>query len=346
MYQTVINRILPLLPTTPAAQMSILSKQWEGLRSSVFVLDFNEGHVHHNFDDQRPRNFIKDWDRYLDQFRENDKQLLYKFKLHMRYFDGDATIVCKWLNFAIERGVNELDISLPKENWEDKVECKPNTKYFCHIPDKFFSLSLETIGNAAKSLTSLNLEYVEINRQWRYSVDITLPSLKSLSMKKVELDNFTDFFKHNFKCPSIEYLSLTSCNLRDYSVSRSSLKSLKIILCTCEENEVAAKNLESFKFVSSTSDQRCTAKHVTLREAKHLRNFVIWAGQDNVEATIIIPNISLSFSGFLKASAWAAKLWEASITLPDIELPTTAHWTTFLLYEIILKVLTAPEKLH
>ncbi|TQE07719.1 hypothetical protein C1H46_006652 [Malus baccata] len=138
MYQTVINRILQLLPTTPAARMSFLSKQWEGLRSSVFVLDFNEGNVHHNFDDQRPRNFIKDWDRYLDQFRENDKQLLYKFKLHMRYFDGDATIVCKWLNFAIERGVNELDISLPKENWEDKVECKPNTKYFCHIPDKFF----------------------------------------------------------------------------------------------------------------------------------------------------------------------------------------------------------------
>lgn len=184
--------------------MSFLSKEWEGLRSSVFVLDFNEGNVHHNFDDQRQRNFIKDWDWYLDQFRENDKQLLFKFKLHMRYFDGDATIVCKWLNFAIERGVNESDVSLPKENWEDKVECKPNTKNCCRIPDKFFSLPLETIGNAAKSLASLNLEYVEINRQWRYSVDITLPSLKSLSMKKVELDNFTDFFKHNFKCPSIE----------------------------------------------------------------------------------------------------------------------------------------------
>lgn len=117
-------------------------------------------------------------------------------------------------------------------------------------------------------------------------------------------------------------MSLTSCNLRDYSVSSSSLKSLKITLRTCEEIEVAAKNLESFKFVSSTSDQRCIAKHVTIRAAKHLRNFVIWAGQDNVEATIIIPNISLSFSGFLKASAWAGKLWEASITLPDIELPT------------------------
>ncbi|CAN6708024.1 unnamed protein product [Malus baccata var. baccata] len=209
MYQTVINRILQLLPTTPAARMSFLSKQWEGLRSSVFVLDFNEGNVHHNFDDQRPRNFIKDWDRYLDQFRENDKQLLYKFKLHMRYFDGDATIVCKWLNFAIERGVNELDISLPKENWEDKSQILEN------IP------------------------------------------------------------------------------------------------CTCEEIEVAAKNLESFKFVSSTSDQRCTAKHVTLRAAKHLRNF---------------------------ASAWAAKLWEASITLPDIELPTfDCSLGHLLLYEIILK---------
>ncbi|KAM2859353.1 hypothetical protein COP2_024793 [Malus domestica] len=84
----VINRILQLLPTTPAAWMSFLSKQWEGLRSSVFVLDLNKGNVYHNFDDQRPRNFIKDWEGY--QFRENDKQLLYKF---MRYFDGDATIL-------------------------------------------------------------------------------------------------------------------------------------------------------------------------------------------------------------------------------------------------------------
>lgn len=100
--------------------------------SSVFVLDFNEGNVHHNFDDQRQRNFIKDWDWYLDQFRENDKQLLFKFKLHMRYFDGDATIVCKWLNFAIERGINELDISLPKENWEDKVEMQ--TKHEVFLP--------------------------------------------------------------------------------------------------------------------------------------------------------------------------------------------------------------------
>lgn len=100
--------------------MSFLSKQWESVWSSVPILDFDEGNIDHTLDNQ-PRNFIKIWERYADQFHENDEQLLDKFMLRMRYFVDDATLVDKWLNFAIVRGIKELDISLPKKNAEDRT---------------------------------------------------------------------------------------------------------------------------------------------------------------------------------------------------------------------------------
>ncbi|KAM1218532.1 hypothetical protein TB2_045641 [Malus domestica] len=176
----VIHGILRLLPTIPAARMSFLSKQWEGLRSLGCVLDFVEDNLDGELDD-RPRNFINTCDRYLDQFRECDKISIHKFRLHMRYSSEDANMVDEWLNFAVERGVKELDINLPSGGY--------------------------------------------------------------------------------------------------------------------------------------------SLKHVLISGAKHLRNFELYGCKDNVKATIITRNMSLSMSGFLKSSSLDPELWEARITLPDTELP-------------------------
>ncbi|TQD77818.1 hypothetical protein C1H46_036648 [Malus baccata] len=76
----VIHRILRLIPTIPAARMSFLSKQWEGLRSSGCVLDFVEDNLDGKLDD-RLGNFINTCDRYIDQFLECDKISIDKFTL-------------------------------------------------------------------------------------------------------------------------------------------------------------------------------------------------------------------------------------------------------------------------
>lgn len=304
----VIHRILRLLPTIPAARMSFLSKQWEGLRSSGFVLDFVEDNLDGELDD-RPRNFINACDRYLGQFRECDKISVDKFRLHMRYSSEDANMVDEWLNFAVERGVKELDISLPSgRKWD---------KYCFH---------LQTIANAAKTLTSLNVEYVETDSYLYFRNPIpstTFLSLKSLSLKSVMFSCFYMFFQGKFKWPSIEFLSLTSCSGRFFSFSISSLKSLEIMLCSHLRmiGVLDAVNLESFKFVSSSElVQSDSSIHVLISGAKHLRNFELCGCKDNVKATIITPNMSLSMSGFLKSSSLDPELWEARITLPDTEL--------------------------
>ncbi|KAM1461458.1 hypothetical protein ACFX1T_045640 [Malus domestica] len=261
----VIHGILRLLPTIPAARMSFLSKQWEGLRSLGCVLDFVEDNLDGELDD-RPRNFINTCDRYLDQFRECDKISIHKFRLHMRYSSEDANMVDEWLNFAVERGVKELDINLPSGGKRDK-------KYYFH---------LQTIANAAKTLTSCNVENVECD----------------------------PYFSFRKTIPSTTFLS--------------SLKSLEIMLCPdlWKIGVLDAVNLESFKFVSSSElVEGYSLKHVLISGAKHLRNFELYGCKDNVKATIITRNMSLSMSGFLKSSSLDPELWEARITLPDTELP-------------------------
>ncbi|CAN6701900.1 unnamed protein product [Malus baccata var. baccata] len=309
----VIHGILRLLPTIPMARMSFLSKQWEGLRSSRCVLDFVEDNLDGELDD-RPRNFINTCDRYLDQFRECDKISIHKFRLHMRYSSEDANMVDEWLNFAVERGVKELDINLPSGGKQDK-------KYCFH---------LQTIANAAKTLTSFNVENVECDPYFSFRTTIpstTFLSLKSLSLKSVKFSCFYMFFQRKFKCPSIEYLSLaslTSCGYNYFCFSSSSLKSLEIMLCPdlWKIGVLDAVNLESFKFVSSLElVEGYSLRHVLISGAKHLRNFELYGCKDNVKATIITRHMSLSMSGFLKSSSLDPELWEARITLPDTELP-------------------------
>ncbi|KAM1198554.1 hypothetical protein ACFX13_010131 [Malus domestica] len=102
----VIHRILRLLPTIPAARMSFLSKQWEGLRSSGCVLDFVEDNLDGELDD-RPGNSINTCDRYIDQFRECDKISIDKFtrilkRIEQKLCDGDGTPIKRMSLFFVE----------------------------------------------------------------------------------------------------------------------------------------------------------------------------------------------------------------------------------------------------
>ncbi|ONH91586.1 hypothetical protein PRUPE_8G124800 [Prunus persica] len=187
----VIDQILQHLPTTLAVSVSIFSKQWKGVWSSVPVLDFDEGEPYDNdekLENLRRKKFIK-FLRGCLKFREKDK-CLDKFRLRMRY-RGKSRNIEKWLSFAIERSVKVLEISLPR---------KPKFKYYC--------LS-KTILNA-KSITTLNLESLRITDD-STSHPISLPSVKTLSLKTVHFGRraFSNLIS---RCPSIECLTLISCN--------------------------------------------------------------------------------------------------------------------------------------
>lgn len=229
--ELVIFQILSLLSTKHAVRTSILSKEWARLCSSVLLLEFDEDEGEKQCADDhriRRRMFLKFLSKCL-KLREKHTYLD-KFRLRMSYFGGGCAIN-KSLRFALERNVKELDICFIKR--ENDVR---RWRYY-YLP--------QTALNNANSLTTLKLENMKIKED---SIDpIRLPSLKMMSLKAVSFMTNTGFSRLLSGCPSIEYLSLTSCHGWDVRLSSSRLKYLEIMCCEIKLG-VEETNLESFKF--------------------------------------------------------------------------------------------------
>ncbi|KAM5580898.1 F-box/FBD/LRR-repeat protein [Rosa sericea] len=232
-----IHQVLSLLSTKHAARAGILSKEWGHLWSSVPVLDFDEdedGQAGQPSADNcklKRKMFIKFMRRCLKR-RGKDESNIEKFRLHMRYFGG-ATIVSKWLSLAVERNVKELQISFIRERKSGVRSYRP-----FYLP--------QAILNNAKSLTTLKLQNVTV----KDSIDpISLPSLKTMSLKLVQFRSTLSFMHLISGCPSLEHFLLTSCTgLSDLKILSFSLKSLEVVDSDVRGIQVEAVNLESFKF--------------------------------------------------------------------------------------------------
>ncbi|BFG41816.1 hypothetical protein CerSpe_280900 [Prunus speciosa] len=194
----VIHHVLQFLPTKHAIRMSSLCKQWAGLWSSVPVLDFEEEA------DEPHAKFINFVDRCLEIHEKYEH--LDKFRLR-NFFPSaeDRYKLDKWLGFAVERRVKELDIS------------------FSHISPFLGVASLSPLLNA-KSITSLNLENVIIADRGE---PISLPSLKTLSLTTVRLEASSVISSLISGCPCIQYLSLTSSSSDYYNISMQTLLDAK-----------------------------------------------------------------------------------------------------------------------
>ncbi|KAI5314601.1 PREDICTED: F-box/LRR-repeat [Prunus dulcis] len=185
----VIHHVLQFLPTKHAIRMSSLCKQWAGLWSSVPVLDFEEE------EDKPHAEFINFVDRCLEI--QEKYEHLDKFRLHMKFcLFEDRYKFNKWLGFAVERRVKELDIS------------------FSRIHRSLGFALLSPLHNA-KSITSLNLENATIANRGE---PISLPSLKTLSLTTVRLQVSSVISSLISGCPCIQYLSLTSTSSFNYYV--------------------------------------------------------------------------------------------------------------------------------
>ncbi|KAK9935418.1 hypothetical protein M0R45_022521 [Rubus argutus] len=306
----VIDKILQFLPTKTVVQISLLSKQWEGVLSSVLNFDEDDNFDRHNFNRRIKyhKKFMKFLRMYLEYREKNKKKevVLDKLRIHMKMYRWrDATIIDRWLEHAFERGVKELDIR-PQyigARHENLVQA--------------YRLPWGTFAKA-KSLTSLNLEVVTITDiQWAntQSDERLLPSLKTLSFTKAWFDDKA-LCSLLLECPSIEYLSLTECSFDKFEcrVSSSSLMSLEVRYCrqlqVVQVHE--AKNLESFTFVSPPPPNSKCEKVILSESLSNLKNINICADDlgafslkgchPAVEATINTQNLRfLDFLGYLKA---------------------------------------------
>ncbi|PRQ41008.1 putative F-box domain, leucine-rich repeat domain, L domain-containing protein [Rosa chinensis] len=338
----VIDKILRLLPTKAAIQVSFLSKQWQAAVSSLPELNFNEdddfdrhnlnrfGHYQHQ--DQHKR-FINFLEGYLDYREKYDrKELLDKLSLHMRMYGlGDYSTITKWLKYACERGLKELDIS-PKMNPKQYgiVSEHAVESYFDY--NRFYRMPWVAINASAKSLTSLKLAYVRIPdvRARGFSTPGRFfPSLKILSFKTARFFTDQELYSVLFECPSIEYLSLTDCSIGNSKcyVCCSSLKSLEVKYCQLDDIRVVhAFNLESFTFVS-LPDSKCekmilnnsfNLKYINIC-VDYLGEFSLLGSHRALEAKIINQYVEFFefFDGYLSANV-SVKAYEATILVGEL----------------------------
>lgn len=304
----IVHKIFRLIPTKLAVRSTIVSKQWASVWSlGVPLLDFDDegdpgDHEDHNLGRRRLL-FIDFVESCLKRCEKNKHLELDSFRLGMRY-DCEligAIRIDKWLSFAVERCVKELDMSIKRKDDYDLDE----STYYC-IP--------QTILNT-KFLTSLNLEHVRIMET---TDSISLPSLKTMSLKAVMVDVMVDGTTALEKlismgCPSIELLSLASCSFSSsrwwwIDVTSSSLKSLQVVDCNCNTFKVEAENLESLTFASEFTKLRSIR---LLSECVKLKYINIYAQhpksiemhgrcRENVKATIDTPNLLVfGYEGFV-----------------------------------------------
>ncbi|BFG41815.1 hypothetical protein CerSpe_280890 [Prunus speciosa] len=210
----VIHHVLQFLPTKLAIRMSSLCKQWEGLWSSVPVLDFDEE------DEPDDRLQHAKFINFLDRCLAFPKKYEYldKFRLRMTLFsDEDEKKVLECLRFAVESRVKELDISI-------------NNTYHCD----WYCLSWRWNVLNAKPIVILNLKNVTISDSHQ---PISLPSLQTLSLRDVSL-TAASLSALISGCPCIHYLSLLTSffSFHYYNISLTTLldaKSLTYLNIEC-----------------------------------------------------------------------------------------------------------------
>lgn len=339
----VIHHIIRLLPTKDVIRMSLLSKQWVDVLSSVPTLDFDDFQQQH----EKLNNVLT---KYLELCEKDEhKKLLEKFRLRMMYLsDDDKAIVDRLVSSSFKRVVKELEMSLrvSKSHWTRAGA----SNYYC------FCLSPTTLANA-KSLTTLKLEYMRIKEQdlqcdMKLPKSTTLlPSLKTMSLKNVHIEYLYYLFR---ECSSIEHLSLISCSFEQPVVLlfTSSLKSLEVKHCKARRSIVVqdeGNTLESFTFISTRMEAIVLSKTFNLKHinihSQHLEGIFMHGCHTSVKAVINAPKlIHFDFFGYLMKSQFsvrAPQLSSARFILKEIwnndQVTNNWSWEHFSALRVLLK---------
>jgi hypothetical protein len=213
----VIYHILLLLPTIDVFKMNLLSKNWRRVWASFpLVLNFRPelafGIENHN--QLKLMQFVE----YVLSRIQIARLNTFRLMINYNYF-GDNASIDRCLSFVAESNVEELDLVL-----------------------SYYPLP-QTILHA-KSLRVLKLVMLGL----KAFGSITLPSLKTLSLKFVKLDNET-IYNLISSCPSLEDLDLDRClGLSNLRVSNPNLKSLQLRNFCPLQIEIEAMNLQSFVY--------------------------------------------------------------------------------------------------
>ncbi|KAM6594846.1 hypothetical protein CsatA_002549 [Cannabis sativa] len=247
-----ILHILSFLPTVDVVSTSLLSNRWKRMWYLVPNLSFFI--IASSYKSTQDREKLCN---YVDSCLEHRKKAMFyncnsvltSFKLQMDCYERTKNLYLdKWLAFAVEKKVTEVNLCLSEEVGGDE---DGSIYYLYCIP--------ETLLVKAIYLTILELNTVLLDSGYSYS----FPSLKSLSLTNVDILDTSVVDKLLLGSPSLEKLSLIDFDIKDrrpyqLDIRSSSLKFLVIrffmieSLCTVRQIEVI--NLESLELVGVPFD--------------------------------------------------------------------------------------------
>ncbi|KAL5547375.1 hypothetical protein UlMin_007062 [Ulmus minor] len=220
---SVILHILALLPTVEVIRTSLISKRWRHLWNSVPALEFCDVGV----EEQKFYNFVN---KCLEHRMIGKRQVnglgINRFKLEMHGYGGSSVHVDRWLSFAVQQHLEELDLHI-----QPKKIVSP-LSFYC-IP----------------SLTVLKLGRLRLDDEVFHNLIMGCPSLEKLFLHNCIV--FCDLKVSNFNLKSLELIS-TGC-FGSILVEAVNLQSIVLDSCGfCQLNIVSckkARNLTLSTFV-------------------------------------------------------------------------------------------------
>ncbi|RDX85319.1 Jacalin-related lectin 19, partial [Mucuna pruriens] len=259
----VIHHILSHLRNVrDTIRTSVLSKRWRTLWYSFSVLIFDERKFSARIGYEDNNNKEKTFRDYVSLSIHNHvekKLLIQKLVVHMINFDlNDIQYVDHWLNVAIIKNINELDLHVGKKNINNYT-----------VPQNLFS---------SKTLTRMRISGCKLET----CNNILLPHLQKVYLCKLIL---AEHVIENliFSCYSIEDLRIIKCaGLKHLRVSNHvRLNRVEIYHCNqLKRIEINAPNLDTFWYCGKkttpckVSLEGCTSlKRLTLEHPQVIRDF-------------------------------------------------------------------------
>ncbi|TVU32913.1 hypothetical protein EJB05_24678 [Eragrostis curvula] len=212
----ILHRILRFLDAEQVVELSLLSRRWRYLWTTMPFVSLRSSHKH-----------SEKFGNLLLLLRDGSVPLR-TFCLHSRrqkYFDHER----RWLRHALSRGLFVLQINLASK-------------------DSYFNLP-ECVFNCA-TLEEFNLSAIT-TREVLAPRSVCLPCLKKLRLDFVKFSDPSVAKKLRSGCPALEDLSLSRSSLGSFKISSDTLKILSITDCSYKKLHVSAPHVGSLRLTVS-----------------------------------------------------------------------------------------------
>ncbi|KAE8077062.1 hypothetical protein FH972_015667 [Carpinus fangiana] len=231
----ILEHILSFIPTKQTLQLSILSKRWQRVWALFPVPEFNQFPFDKNLRKVPPNEKEQEIQRKKEEFinfversllaRYWQRLNLNKFSLVTLFDESDYAFVNRWIDYAIECNVKELNLDFSVRMGQKRYE----------LPERVL---------VANSITELTLYVCKLKS---FYSDINLSSLKKLVFSIVVVESQLVQTLIN-SCRDIEEMTFERCSgFKSIRVSGlPKLKAIALLLNSeLESVEIEASNLES-----------------------------------------------------------------------------------------------------